>query len=173
MTMIPPAGLADQQRRAKSIRLATGADWYLVERGRFDLVGSGDVSDADLRSVERELGDSGVFVCVVKPRPIEEILGEKAWGTRRIRRSAGLRAPTPPKLRWVAQGARLAVLPGRGTVWVDTEHLFAVDEPVPLPWTEPLVELVVVRPATVLSAMKAMVGPGGPARARLPWVEES
>jgi len=170
--MNPPAGLLDQQRRAKPIRLAAGADWYLVERGCFDLVGSGDVSEADLRAVGRELGDSGVFVCVVKPKPIEEILGRRAWGTRRIRRAAERQVATPPKLRWVAQGARLAVLPGRGTVWVDTERLFAVDEPVPLPWTEPPVELVVVRPATVLAAMKVIVGPGGPARARLPWSEQ-
>ncbi len=165
---MPPAGLLDRQRRAKAIRLATRADWYVVTEGRFDLVGSGDVSEADLRAVGRELGDAGVFVCVVKPKPIEEILGRKTWGTRRIRRSVEDKATAPPKLRWVAQGARLAVLPGRGTVWVDNEHLFTVDEPVPLPWTDPLVELVVVRPATVLAAMKAIVGRNGPERARLP-----
>jgi hypothetical protein len=164
----PPGGLLDQQRRPKSIRLVGKADWYLVGPGRFDLVGSGDVSDADLRSVHRELGTGGVFVCVAKPAPLEHYLPKRTWGTRRISRTFQQATPTYPKLRWVARGARLAVLPDVGTVWVDGEHLFSVGEPVPLTWTDPLVELTVVRPSTVYAAMKAMVGVNGPKRARLP-----
>jgi hypothetical protein len=163
----PPGGLLDQQRRPKAIRLVGKADWYLVVAGRFDQVGSGDVSEADLRSVHRELGSQGVFVCVAKPPPLEQFLPKRPWGTRRISRAFQQATPIYPKLRWVARGARLAVLPERGTVWVDGEHLFAVGEPVPLAWTEPLVELVVVRPPTVYAAMKAVVGVKGPKRATL------
>jgi hypothetical protein len=164
----PPGGLLDRQRRPRAIRLVGAADWYLLASGRFDLVGSGDVSEADLRAVRRDLGSKGVFVCVAKPQPLEKFLGRVPWGTRRISRSSQVRTPTRPKLRWVAEGARLAVLPEVGTVWVDGEHLFAEGEPVPLPWTEPLVELAVVRPPAIYAAMKAVVGADGPKRARLP-----
>jgi hypothetical protein len=164
----PPGGLLDRQRRPRVIRLVGGADWYLVGPGRFDLVGSGDVSEADLRAVRRDLGGGALFVCVAKPQPLEKFLGKVPWGTRRIARSSNANTPTRPKLRWVAEGARLAVLPELGTVWVDGEHLFTVGEPVPLPWTEPLVELAVVRPPAVYAAMKAIVGADGPKRARLP-----
>jgi hypothetical protein len=71
-------------------------------------------------------------------------------------------------MRWVARGARVAVLPSSGPVWVDDEHLFAAGETVPLPWTQPLVEMVVVRPKTVLAALRAVIGPGGPRRAEMP-----
>jgi hypothetical protein len=164
----PPGGLLDQQRRPKAIRLVGEADWYLVASGSFDLLGSGDVSEADLRSVHRELRDTGVFICVAKPAPLEKYLGKQAWGIRRLNWSAKVKTPTRPKLRWVAQGARIAVLPEVGTVWVDDEHLFTAGEPVPLPWTDPPVELTVVRPRTVYVAMKSVIGPDGPKRANLP-----
>jgi hypothetical protein len=160
--------LVDRQRRPKAIRLVAKADWYLVCTGRFDLVGSGDVSDADLQSVHRELGAGGVFVCVAKPPPLEQYLPQHSWGTRRISRAFKASTPLHPKLQWVARGARLAVLPDVGSVWVDGEHLFTVGERVPLTWTDPLVELTVVRPPTVYAAMKAMVGVHGPKRATLP-----
>jgi hypothetical protein len=160
-----PGCLLEGQRRPKAIRLAGRVDWYLVTEGRFELVGSGDVSDADLRSVHGELGGTGVFVCVAKPVPLETYLPKANLGTKRITRSSKLKVPTYPKLRWVAKGARLAVLPDMGTVWVDGEHLFKAGEAVPLPWTEPLVELIVVRPAAVYAAMKAVLGPDRPKRA--------
>jgi hypothetical protein len=167
--MQPPGGLIDLQRRPRAIQLVGGADWYLVTPGRFDLLGSGDVSQADLRNVLRELKDAGVFVCVAKPPPIETYLRRQPWaGRRRFSWTSSLKGPVTPKLRWVAQGARLAVLPDVGMVWVDDEHLFGAGEVVPLPWTDPLVELTVVRPSTVYAAMKAMVGVNGPKRARLP-----
>ena len=156
----------DLQRRARTIQLAAKADWYLIKSGRFDLVGSGDVSAEDLRAVHRELGARGVFVCVAKPKPLEEVLAQK-WGTKRITRSSRAPAPIGPKLRWVALGARVAVLPDLGTVWVDDEHLFKAGDTVPLPWTEPPVALVVVRPSTVLEAMRVVLGPNGPKRATL------
>jgi hypothetical protein len=161
----PPGGLLDQQRRPRAIRLAGQVDWYVVAAGRFERVGCGDVSEADLRAVGRELRDSGLLACVAKPPGLENYLGKADWGTKRILRSSKLKTPIAPKLRWVAKGSRLAVLPGRGTVWVDDEHIFKVDDTVPLPWTEPLVELVVVRPAAVYAAMKTLVGPDGPKRA--------
>ena len=163
----PPGGLLEGQRRPRLIRLAGHVDWYVAARGRFELVGSGDVSDADLRSVHDELRDTAVFVCVARPVPLEHYLPRANVGTKRITRSSRLKVPTRPKLRWVAKGARLAVLPDQGTVWVDDEHLFKVGEVVPLPWTDPLVELVVVRPAAVYAAMKAVLGPKGPKRAAL------
>jgi len=162
-----PGSLLEGQRRPRATRLAGKVDWYVVARGRFELVGYGDVSDADLRSVHRELADSGVFVCVAKPLPLETYLPKANLGTKRITRSSRLKTPTHPKLRWVAKGARLAVLPDEGTVWVDDEHLFKVGEVVPLPWTDPRVELAVVRPAKVYAVMKAVLGPNGPKRAAL------
>jgi hypothetical protein len=103
--------------------------------------------------------------------PLEKILGKSTWGTRRLARSSKLTVPTHPKLAWVARGARVAVLPGLGTVWVDDEHLFKAGERVPLPWTSPAIELVVVRPAAVRLAMKAAIGHDGPKRATLPFVD--
>jgi hypothetical protein len=164
----PPGGLVDQQRRPRVIRLAEKVDWYVVAAGRFERVGCGDVSEADLRAVGRQLGDTGLFACVARPPGLENYLRKADWGTKRIMRSARMTTPVAPKLRWVAKGSRLAVLPGRGTVWVDDEHIFKVGDTVPLPWTEPLVSLVVVRPAAVFAAMKVLVGPNGPKRALVP-----
>lgn len=165
--MPPPGGLNDQQRRPRALRLAGDLDWYVVSAGCFERVGSGDVSDADLRSVRRELGDAAVFVCVAKPVPLETYLPKAKLATRRITRSSRSKVRQAPKLRWVATGARLAVLPELGTVWVDDEHLFKVGDTVPLPWTDPPVELVVVRPAAIYAAMKVALGPNGPKRATL------
>jgi len=160
------------QRRPRVLRLAGGVDWYLADTGRFERLGSGDVSARDLQAVQAELARSGgpdaVFVCVARPREIEDVLGPKArWGTRRITWSTRLKRPIAPKLAWVARGARLALLPGKGPVWVDGERLFDPGEKVPLPWTEPMVELEVVRPRTVRAALRAAVGPSGPRRAAL------
>jgi hypothetical protein len=168
MATLPPAGLLDQQRRPRAVRLVAQADWYLIGPGRFDLVGSGDVSEPDLRAVHREIGEGGVFVCVAKPPPLEQYLPKQPWRARRVSRTFQRAMPVRPKLRWVARGARLAVLPDAGTVWVDGEHLFPVGEPVPLTWTDPLVELVVVRPSSLYVTMKALVGTNGPNRASLP-----
>lgn len=165
-----PAGLAHLQKRARISQLAARADWYLAVPGRFALVGIGDVSDADLRAVHRELRDKGVFVCVQKPRTVEDVIGRSTRSLRRITQSARSDAPVPPKIRWVALGARVAVLPLEGVVWVDDERLFAPGEKVPLPWTEPVVELTVVRPSAVAAAIRAVIGPGGPKRATLPPV---
>jgi len=161
----PPGGLLDQQRRPRAWQLGGNLDWYLVSAGRFQRVGSGDVSEADLGAVHRELGDGAVFVCVAKPTPLETYLPKSRTAPRRMERSSRQNQRRQPKLRWVARGARLAVLPGLGTVWVDDEHLFKAGETVPLPWTDPPVALVVVRPATVFAAMRAVLGAKGPRRA--------
>lgn len=164
----PPGGLLDQQRRPRPLQLAGNLDWYLVSAGRFQRVGSGDVSEADLGAVHRELGAGAVFVCVAKPAPLEAYLPKSRTATKRISRSSRQSQLQQPKLRWVARGARLAVLPDLGAVWVDDEHLFKAGETVPLPWTDPPVALVVVRPATVFAAMKAVLGTKGPRRAAPP-----
>jgi hypothetical protein len=170
--ILPPAGLMDRQRRSRAIQIAAKCDWYVVRTGSFDFVGKGDVSEADLRAVHRELRDQGVFVCVPKPTSLDEQLGAGRMGMkltpRRIRRSEEFGARLRPKLRWVALGARVAVLPADGPVWVDDEHLFKPGEVVPLPWTEPLVQMTVVRPKSVLEAMHSVLGPSGPKRATLP-----
>lgn len=143
-----------------------------MDEGRFCLIGAGDISVRDMRAVEADLRESAsskaVFVCVSRPREIEEVLGRRGrFGTKRITWSQRLSKPIAPKLAAVARGARLALLPGTGIVWVDGEHLFTPGETVPLPWTDPPVELTVVRPRTVLSAMREAVGPSGPKRAEL------
>jgi hypothetical protein len=138
--------------------------WYVVAAGRFEYVGQGDVSEADMRAVGRELRE-GIFVAVGQPKTAEDVLGTRAWGLRRLRWADKLRRPISPKLAWVAKGARIAVLPEMGTVWVDGERLFTPGEPVPLPWTSPEVALVVLRPSALLKAMEAILGPAGPRRA--------
>lgn len=161
-----PGGLVDLQRRPRPRHVVGGAHWYVVEPGRFDFVGEGDVSEADLLAVAAELGGrAAVFVCVAQPKLAEDVLGRHSWGLRRLRWADRLKKPLAPRLAWVARGARVAVLPERGPVWVDGERLFSPGELVPLPWTDPLVSLVVVRPGEVLSAMRQAVGPAGPRRA--------
>lgn len=160
------------QRRPRVLRLAGPVDWYVADVGRFERLGSGDVSVRDMKAVradlERSAGPDAVFVCVARPKEIEDVLGPKGrFGTRRITWSTRLKAPIAPKVAWVARGSRLALLPGRGIVWVDAERLFTAGETVPLPWTEPPVELEVVRPRAVLAALRTAVGPSGPRRATL------
>lgn len=109
-----------------------------------------------------------MFVCVARPREVEAVIGGRnRWGLRRILWSTTLSQPISPKIAAIARGARLAILPDRGLVWVDGERLFSVDEPVPLPWTDPPVELLVVRPKTVRAAMALALGPNAPKRANL------
>ncbi len=142
----------------------------MADRGRFERIGSGDLSVRDLKAVRADLresaGPDAVFVCVARPREVEQVLSHR-WGTRRITWSARLSKPIAPKLSSVARGARLALLPGEGIVWVDGERLFAPGEVVPLPWTDPPVELKVVRPSIVRDALKVAVGPDGPRRAQI------
>ena len=134
-------------------------------------VGSGDVSLRDLDAVRGDLWAVGrqraVFVCVARPREIEEVLGKNRFGTKRLTWSERLRSPIRPTVSSVARGARLALLPGRGLVWVDGEHLFKQGETVPLAWMEPPVELEVVRPGVVKKALRAALGPSGPQRAEV------
>jgi len=171
----PPGGLVDGQRRPRALRLAKAVDWYFVDAGRFELVGTGDVSMRDVKAVRADLKEFGssqaVFVCVARPREIEEVIGKKsllnAWTLKRITWSEHQGRTIAPKLASVARGARLALLPEQGLAWVDGEHLFKAGETVPLPWTDPPVELVVVRPRTVLAALRAAIGPAGPDRAEL------
>ena len=85
--------------------------------------------------------------------------------SRRVQRYEQRRDETPPSVRSVAKGAQVAVLPKIGPVWVDGHRLFRPGEKATLPWTEPRVELVSVRPAVVRSAMRAAIGPRGPRRA--------
>ncbi|MGO9198627.1 MAG: hypothetical protein ACLQK4_16055 [Acidimicrobiales bacterium] len=172
----PPGGLVDGQRRPRVLRLARAVDWYVADADRFELVGTGDVSMSDVTAVRADLAKASsahaAFVCVARPREIEDVLGRKsrwvgAWGLRRITWSQSIGKPIAPKLAAVARGARLAVLPDQGLVWVDGERLFKPGETVPLPWTDPPVSLPVVRPRTVLAALRAAVGPQGPRRANL------
>ena len=161
---VPPGGLVDGQRRLRTSQVVGRCDWYVIEAGRFDFVGHGEVSEADLRAVGEEI-PGGAFVCVRLPRPVEEVLGESRIGTRRLRLSARLRRSGAPRLKWVARGARVAVLPGGRIVWVDGEHLFEEGERLLLPWTSPTISLVVVRPAVVYRCLRQVVGPAGPTRA--------
>ncbi|MGO9558982.1 MAG: hypothetical protein ACLPQS_08420 [Acidimicrobiales bacterium] len=171
----PPGGLVDGQRRPRVLRLAKAVDWYIVDIGRFELVGTGDVSMRDVKAVRADMKEAGsplaVFVCVARPREIEEVIGKKSllntWSLKRITWSENQGKPIAPKLASVARGARLALLPDQGLVWVDGEHLFKPGETVPLPWTDPPVELLVVRPRTVLAALRTAIGPKGPERAEL------
>ncbi|MHB1508384.1 MAG: hypothetical protein ACYCST_05450 [Acidimicrobiales bacterium] len=166
--VLPPGHLVDGQRRPRAARLAGATDWYLAAAGRFELVGSGDVSAADLSSVHDDLGWAGVFVCVAKPAGLESRLAAPDLGTRRITASSRRAVPARPKVAWVASGARLAVLPDVGSVWVDCEHLFRSGEIVPLPWTDPVVTLLVTRPGTIRTAIRSALGKEGPRRAKVP-----
>ena len=115
-----------------------------------------------LRSLQEYLGGPGP-----RPKPgggptiSTSILG----ASRRVQRYEQRRDETPPSVGSVAKGAQVAVLPKIGPVWVDGHRLFRPGEKATLPWTEPRVELVSVRPAVVRSAMRAAIGRRGPRRA--------
>ncbi len=163
-----PGGLLDGQRRPRAVQLVAGADWYVVEAGRFDLVGRGDVSEADLRAVHREL-PGAIFVCVWRPRPLEDVLPpSRPFISRRIAKASKAAGTLHPKLQWVARGARVAVLPGLGVRWVDGERFYKSGDSVPLPWTNPRIEMTVMRPAELNRAMREAIGPEGPSRAGRP-----
>lgn len=170
--VLPPGGLVPEQRRPKVVRLVKGGDWYAAGPGRLDLVGSGDLSVRDLAAVGVDLERSStpwtVFVCVARPKEVEDVLGPKGtFGTKRITWSRRMDYRISPKVSAIARGARIALLPDAGVVWVDGERLFRPGEAVPLPWTDPPLSLVVVRPSVVRRALDAAVGPGGPKRALL------
>ena len=38
---------------ARALQIVGGADWYIAEKGRFDFVGRGDISEADMRAVHQ------------------------------------------------------------------------------------------------------------------------
>jgi hypothetical protein len=168
----PPGGLVEGQRRPRVLRIATGVDWYVVDAGRFERIGSGDLSVRDMKAVRADLQESAsskaVFVCVARPREVEDVIGRQhRWGMRRITWSTRLAKPIAPNVAAVARGARLALLPDVGLAWVDGEKIFRSGEAVPLPWTDPPVELPVVRPRQVRAVMKAAIGPKGPNRAEI------
>jgi hypothetical protein len=167
MVILPPGGLMDGQRRGRAVQLVGGADWYIAEKGRFDFVGRGDVSEADLRAVSRERPEA-VFACVWRPRPIEDLVPPGrafAAHARRLAKVSRAVGSVRPKLAWVAKGARIAVLPGMGVRWVDGERFYPPGESVPLPWTNPPIELLTVRPSQLAQAMREAIGPDGPRRA--------
>ncbi|MGH9292759.1 MAG: hypothetical protein ACRDZ6_08310, partial [Acidimicrobiales bacterium] len=106
-----PGGLVDSQRRLRPLQVTPATDWYVVEPGRFDYVGAGELSEADLRAVRADL-PAGVFVAVRHAKAIEEVLEPTKFGSfgmRRLALAAKVRDPDHPKLGWVARGARVAV----------------------------------------------------------------
>ncbi len=166
-----PGGLIDGQQRPRALRLAGPVDWYVAGGGVFELVGTGDVSAADAEAVREELARSAaplaVFVCVSRRKGVDELLAEgKSSGPRR-QRWASRRKPMAPSVAAVARGARIAVLPGSGAVWVDAERIFPPGDRVPLPWTSPRIDLESVRPKTVREAMRLALGKDGPRRATI------
>ncbi|MGH9296639.1 MAG: hypothetical protein ACRDZP_01520 [Acidimicrobiales bacterium] len=170
-----PGGLVAGQLRPKVVRLVKGADWYAIGPGRFDQVGAGDLSMKDIEAVGSDLPTSPwtAFVCVARPREVEDVLGPKNnFGLKRITWSARQKGPMAPTLAAVARGARIALLPGTGVVWVDSERLFARDDSVPLPWTDPLVSMKVVRPKVVREALRREIGPHARRRALLLSAEQ-
>lgn len=168
-----PGGLYDSTRRPRRLRVVSYGNWYLAAPGILQKVGFGELALADLEAVYRELGKK-VFVAHPEPHPIENYLSSRptvgsrrTWGLRRQKFYGEAEAPLP-SLGAVARGAQVAVLPGIGPVWVDGVRLFKPGEMAPLPWTEPLVELRVVRPKQLQKAMVAAIGPDGPKRVTPP-----
>jgi hypothetical protein len=168
-----PGGLHDSTRRPRHLRVVSNGNWYLAAPGLLAKVGFGELAIADLDAVAADLGER-VFVAHPEVKQIERHLGPTPPRlTRRLRWFEGLSEPFRPGLNAIARGAQVAVLPAggpgpSGVVWVDGERVFGPGEVVPLPWTDPLVSLTVVRPRAVAVAMRAVIGPGGPKRASLP-----
>ena len=171
--MIPiPGGLFDSTRRPRRLQVVSYGDWYLAGAGLFAKVGFGELALADLEAVYADLGER-VFLAHPQRRPLTDYLargpepgqGQRPrFGFRRVYSEEHRGMIERPSVAAVARGAQVAVLPGRGPVWVDDEHLFQPDERAPLPWTEPLVEMTVVRPKVVIAAIRRVIGPGGPTR---------
>jgi hypothetical protein len=177
-----PAALVDGRKLARKLAVSGGGPWYLAGPGTFYRVGSGDLSYADLRAVGPELTER-VLVALPRLSSLQEYLGGagKAQSTRpldahrsgmgiraRLHRYEQVRDGIPPTVNAVARAAQVAVLPDLGPVWVDSRRLFRPGEKTSLPWTEPHVELPVVRPSQVRSAMREAIGRGGPRRASEP-----
>ena len=163
-----PGGLHDSTRRPKHERVVSNGDWFLAAKGVLVKAGFGELAMADLEAVRQDLGDR-VFVAHPQVRPLENYLGRGAPRLiRRIRWYETVSAPPQPTVAAVARGAQVAVLPELGIVWVDAEGLFKRGMMVPLPWTQPRVELVVVKPRDLTAAMRAVIGRGGPTRVQLP-----
>lgn len=167
-----PGGLHDSTRRPRHLRVVSNGSWYLAAAGLLAKVGFGELALADLEAVSADLG-ARVFVAHPEVRQLERYLSGSPRLTRRLRWYEGLSEPLQPSVGAVARGARVAVLPAggpgpSGVVWVDGDRVFRPGEVVPLPWTEPLVSLEVVRPRAVTAAIRAVIGPGGPKRVQAP-----
>ena len=176
-----PAGIVDGRKLPRRLRVNGGGAWFLAGPGSFERVGAGDLSLGDLQLIAAELGNC-VFVALPALQSLQEYLGGPGprpkpgagptistsilGASRRVQRYEQRRDETPPSIGAVAKGAQVAVLPKIGPVWVDGHRLFRPGEKATLPWTEPRVELVSVRPAVVRSAMRAAIGPRGPRRAK-------
>ncbi len=165
---LPPAGLVEGHRLPKRLRVNGGGSWFLAAPGVFQRVGGGDLSYANLESVKDDLRGR-VFVSLPFTRPLEEYLEKpnsllSGYLARRMRRYENSRRKLRPTVAAVARGAQVAVVPDLGVVWVDGHRIFKGGELVPLPWTEPLVELVAIRPRQLQAAMELAIGPGGPKR---------
>jgi hypothetical protein len=158
-----PGGLHDSTRRPRHLRVVSNGSWFLAGEGTLAKVGFGELGMADLRAVQKDLGER-VFLAHPEARPIEAYLRGPARFAKRLRWFESLSSLPEPSLAAVARGAQLAVLPESGVVWVDDERVFRAGETVPLPWTKPTVELLVVRPRTVMAAMRRVIGPAGPKR---------
>jgi hypothetical protein len=169
-----PAGLVDGQKHPRRLQVSGGGPWFLADSGHLERVGSGDLSLADLKAIEAELGER-VFVGVPRQRSLYEYMTGKAprkgdhrasvgmGPTQRLRRFEELRDNSPPTVVGLARAAQVAVLPGVGPVFVDSYRLFRPGELASLPWTDPRVELPVVRPSALRSALRTVVG------RRHPW----
>lgn len=149
--------------------MSGGGPWFLAAPGCLEQVGAGDLSYEDLKAVEAGLGDA-VFVAQARLATFQEHLtdgGLAKWRgsqkgsfrpARRRQRFEQLRDSKPMTARAVAKDAQVAVIGSLGPVWVDGHRLFKPGETVPLPWTHPRVELVVVRPSTVRAAIEEIIG---------------
>jgi hypothetical protein len=168
-----PGGLYDSTRRPRRLRVVSYGNWFLAAPGILQQVGFGELALEDLEAVYRDLGGK-VFVAHPEPHPMENYLSSgpavgrrRTFGMRRQKFYGEAGAPLP-SLGAVARGAQVAVLPEVGPVWVDGVRLFKPGEIAPLPWTDPLVELRVVRPRELQKAMLAVIGPNGPKRVTPP-----
>ena len=175
--MLPvPAALVDGRKLPRRLQVSGGGPWFLAGPGSFERVGSGDLSLADLKAVEAELGDR-VLVALPLLRSFQEHLSKKAESSQGVGLFASLgairrhlqhyeqvRDNAPPRVSAVARGAQVAVLPRFGPVWVDGHRLFRQGETATLPWTQPRVQLTVVRPSTVRAAMREVIARQPPRR---------